>query len=89
MREVTDAELNEAKEGMAWLNANLDRYRSALDKMADWPEIAEDEADNVVQLIFAAATALDELAAEAEGLERPLEGWIGGTDAESDDRRER
>jgi cell division FtsZ-interacting protein ZapD len=68
-REVTELELHEAAAGMTELNRNLDRYRHGLDKMADWPEIAEDEADNVVQLIFAAATALDELATEIEGLE--------------------
>ena len=69
MRQVSDAELREAATGMTELNRNLDRYRRGLDKMADWPEIGEDEADNVVQLIFGAATALDELATEVEGLE--------------------
>lgn len=69
-REVDNAELMEVASGMKEFELNLDRYRRGLDGMADWPEIAEDDADNVVQLIFAAATALDELASGVEGLER-------------------
>ncbi len=70
MREITDAELNEAVAAMTQLNRNLDRYRRGLEGNWDWGGIPEETADKVVRLIFDAADALDELATEVEGLEQ-------------------
>lgn len=70
MRKVDDAELNEAANAMLFLNQQWNRYQQGLDNMRDLPEVAEDEVDHIVQLIFGAATALDELASEVEGAKR-------------------
>lgn len=69
-REVDNAELMKVVSVMEKFELNLDRFYRGLDRMADWPEIPEAYAIEVIQLIFVAATALDELADQVEGLPR-------------------